>query len=104
MSGAFLETWVVSEVIKSWWHNGKRAPLYYYRDKDTKEIDLLIHQDGIIYPIEIKKSGNPGTEAVRNFKALESLKLPIGPGCIVSLASRLLPITKSVQAVPVGML
>ncbi len=104
MSGAFLETWVVAEVIKSWWHNGKRAPLYYYRDKDTKEVDLLIHQDGIVYPIEIKKSANPGKDAVRHFKALESLKLPIGPGCVVSLVSQPLPITESVQAIPVGMM
>jgi predicted AAA+ superfamily ATPase len=104
MSGAFLESWVVSEVIKSWWHNGKRAPLYYYRDKDTKEVDLLIHQDRIIYPIEIKKSANPGRDSVRPFKALESLKLPVGPGCVVSLVSQRLPITESVQAVPVGMI
>jgi len=104
MSGAFLETWIVSEIIKSWWHNGKRAPLYYYRDKDTKEVDLLIHQDGIIYPIEIKKAASPGQDAVRHFKALKSLKLPIGSGCVVSLVTQRLPITKSVQAVPVGMI
>jgi predicted AAA+ superfamily ATPase len=104
MSGAFLETWVVSELIKSWWHNGKRAPLYYYRDKDTKEVDLLIHQDGVVYPIEIKRSANPGKDAIRHFKALESLKLPIGAGCVVSLVSQRLPITESVQAVPVGMM
>jgi predicted AAA+ superfamily ATPase len=104
MSGAILESWVVSEVIKSWWHNGKRAPLYYYRDKDTKEVDLLIHQDGTIYPIEIKKSASPGKDAVRNFKALESLRMPIGPGCVISLVSQRLPITQSVQALPVGMI
>ena len=104
MSGAFLETWVVSELIKGWWHNGKRAPLYYYRDKDTKEVDLLIHQDGVVYPIEIKRSANPGKDAIRHFKALESLKLPIGPGCVVTLVSQRLPITESVQAVPVGMM
>jgi len=103
MSGAFLETWVVAEIIKSWWHNGKRAPLYYYRDKDTKEVDLLIHQDGILYPIEIKKSANPGNDMVRHFKALELLKMPIGPGCVVSLVPQRVPIKESVQALPVGM-
>lgn len=104
MSGAMLETWVVSEVIKSFWHNGKRAPIYYYRDKDTKEIDLLIYQDGTIYPIEVKKSASPGKDAVRHFKVLETLNLPIGPGCVISLASMRLPITEKVDAVPVGML
>jgi predicted AAA+ superfamily ATPase len=104
MSVPFLETWVVSEIIKSWWHNGKRAPIYYYRDKDTREVDLLIHQDGIVYPIEIKKAANPGKETVRHFKALESLQLPVGPGCVASLVPQRLPITESVQAVPVGMI
>jgi len=104
MSGAFLETWVVGEILKSWWHNGKRAPIYYYRDKDTKEIDVLIHQDGTIYPIEIKKSANPGKDAVRHFKVLETLQQPIGPGVVISLAPMRLPITESVETVPVGML
>ena len=104
MSGAFLETWVIGEIIKSWWHNGKRAPIYYYRDKDTKEIDLLIHQDGTIYPIEIKKSASPGKADIRHFKVLETLNLSIGSGCVISLASSHLPITEHVDAVPVGML
>jgi len=42
MSGAFFETFVVSEVLKSYLHNGKRAPIFFYRDKDKKEIDLII--------------------------------------------------------------
>ncbi len=104
MSGAFLETWVVSEIIKSWWHNGKRAPVYYYRDKDKREVDLLIHRDGTIHPVEIKKSANPDKHAVRHFKALESLKEPIGHGCIISLAPQYIPINSTISAVPVGML
>lgn len=104
MAGAILETWVVGEVIKSWWHHGKRAPIFYYRDKDTKEIDLLVQQDGILYPIEIKKSASPGKEAVRHFKVLETLKQPIGPGIIISLAPMRLPLTSTVDSVPVGWL
>ena len=104
MSGAFLETWVVSEILKSWWHNGKRAPLHYYRDKDTKEVDLLIHQDGIIYPVEVKKSANPGKDSILNFKALGSLGQPIGEGAVISLVPMRLPIAEGVMAVPVGML
>lgn len=103
MSGAILESWVVSEIIKSWWHNGKRAPIYYYRDKDTKEIDLLIHQNGTLYPVEIKKSANPGKEAIRHFEVLQTLKQPIGQGCIISLAPMYLPITSTIDNIPVGM-
>ena len=89
--------------LKSWWHNGKRDPIYYYRDKDAKEIDLLIHQDGTLYPVEIKKSANPGKDAIRHFKVLQTLKQPIGQGCIISLAPMFLPITSTTDNVPAGM-
>ena len=59
MSGAIFETFVVSEIIKSYEHNIKTANIYYYRDKDKKEIDLIIEKNGKIYPIEIKKTANP---------------------------------------------
>ncbi|HAJ80029.1 MAG TPA: ATPase [Fibrobacteres bacterium] len=104
MSGAFMETWVVSEIIKSWWHNGKNAPVYYYRDKDTKEIDLLLYENGMLYPIEIKKTANPSADVIRNFKTLKTLKTPIGPGCVISLAPVMIPLSETVTAVPVGML
>jgi predicted AAA+ superfamily ATPase len=74
------------------------------RDKDKKEVDLLIHKDGTLYPIEIKKSASPDKKAVRHFKTLQTLKLPIGPGCVLSLAPTRLPLSESVQAVPMGML
>ena len=59
MSGAFFETWIVSEIIKSYYNAGKRPPLYYYRDKDQREIDLIIHENNTLYPIEIKKAAAP---------------------------------------------
>jgi len=104
MSGAFLESWAVSEIVKSWWHNGKRAPIYYYRDKDTKEIDLLIYQNGILYPVEIKKSASPGKDAIRHFDVLQTLKQLIGHGCVISLAPMYVPISATIDNVPVGML
>ena len=55
LSGAILETWILVELLQSYWHNGHRVPFYYYRDKDQKEIDLIIVQDGLIYPLEFKK-------------------------------------------------
>jgi len=55
MSGSMLETWAVCEILKSYWHNGKEAPLYFYRDTEQREIDLLIEDGDVIYPIEIKK-------------------------------------------------
>ena len=54
MSGAFFESYVFSEIYKSYLNAGKEPPIFYYRDKDKKEIDLLLYQNGMLSPIEIK--------------------------------------------------
>jgi len=100
LSGAILETWVMGELLKSYWHNGRRAPFYFYRDKDQKEIDLLIIQDGFVYPLEIKKSAAPGQDDIRHFSSIERLGLPVGPGGVIALVDQSLPITVTVQSIP----
>jgi hypothetical protein len=104
MSGPILETWVMSEILKTWWHDGRRESFYFYRDKDQQEIDLLIVQDGVVYPLEFKKSASPGKSDTRRFKALEKLNWPLGPGGIICLVVESLPITESVSSIPVGMI
>jgi hypothetical protein len=101
MSGNILETFIFTEILKSYWHNGKRAPLYFYRDKDKKEIDLLIVQDNTVFPIECKKTGFPSKDSYSSFKTLENLKIPIGNGAVICLCDTLIPITQQIQAVPV---
>lgn len=101
-SGAIFETWVMSEILKTWWHNGRRAPFYFYRDKDKKEIDLLIIQDGTVYPLEFKKTASPDKKAIRHFKILDKLNLPIGPGGVVCLCTQYLPLTAKASAIPVS--
>lgn len=103
-SGAFLETWILIELLKSYWHRGKHAPFYYFRDKDKKEIDLLIVTDGIIYPIEFKKTASPSKDDLRNFRTLESLRAPIGPGGVICLVEEAYPLSSAVEAIPVGLL
>lgn len=104
MSGAFFESYVFSEIYKSYLNTGKEPPIFYYRDKDKKEIDLLLYQNGTLSPIEIKKAASPGREAIKNFSVLapvvdgehfgkiESLKVQIGTGSVVCMAKDLLPI------------
>lgn len=104
MSGAILETWVLGELLKTYWHNGRRAPFYFYRDKDQKEVDLLIVQDGTVYPLEFKKSARPRVDDVRHFRVLDRLNLPVGPGALLCLVSQAVPLTATVQAVPVAAL
>jgi len=100
MSGPILETWIVAELLKSYWHAGRQPPFYFYRDKDQREIDLLLVQDGIIHPLEIKKTASPSREDVRHFVALERLDLPIGPGGVICLADQSLPLTAMAQSIP----
>ena len=74
MDGAFFETWVVSEIYKSYLSQGKsQPPLYFYRDSNKKEIDLIIYQDGIVSPIEIKKNSAP-KDATKNFSVLSPIE------------------------------
>ncbi len=100
MSGALLETWVVAEMLRSWWHSGRQANFHYYRDKDQKEIDVLIESDGRVHPVEIKKTAQPGRDSVRHFSLLEGLGLKLGHGAVVCLVDERLPITAQVDAVP----
>ena len=112
MSGAFFESYVFSEIYKSYLNAGKEPPVFYYRDKDKKEIDLLIYQNGVLSPIEIKKSASPGKTAIKNFKVLdpitheenfrglESLKVKIGTGSVVCMANDLLPVDSKNWYVP----
>ena len=71
MNGAVLENYVVSEIAKTYLNAGKEPYMYYYRDKDAKEIDIVMEHDGILNPIEIKKTSNPGTELTRVFSLLD---------------------------------
>jgi predicted AAA+ superfamily ATPase len=103
MSGAILETWVIMEIIKSYVHNGKQPVLYYYRDKDQKEIDALILQDQTIYPIEIKKTAMPLQQHSRHFAALNALKMKVGDGGLICLTDTLIRISENLTAIPASM-
>ena len=103
MSGPVLETWIMSEIFKSWRHDGRRAPFCFYRDKDQKEIDLLISQDGIVYPMEFKKTASPNVAAAMHFKSLEKHGVPVGPGAVICLVTQPLPLTATTWSIPVGL-
>jgi predicted AAA+ superfamily ATPase len=102
MAGPMLETFVFAEILKSWWHRMERPLLYYYRDKDSREIDLLLVHDRVIHPVEIKRSGSPRAEWVRPFAALGRLEGQVGPGAVVCLTPELVPLDADNAAVPVS--
>jgi len=99
-SGAFFETFVVSEIMKSWLNAGKTPPVFYYRDKDRNEIDLILEADGKLYPVEIKKSANPGKDAIAAFRVLANSGKSVGPGGVVCCASEYLPLDAQNSIIP----
>ena len=98
MSGAIFETWVVVEVLKSYWHTGQSPQCYYYRNKDGYEIDLLIEQDGKLYPIECKKSASPSRQALQGFHSLTQTGAPVAKGAVICLVAGALPLAANVEA------
>lgn len=102
MSGAIFETYVVAEILKSYWHNGQEANLYFYRDTDQKEVDLLIESNNTLYPIEIKKTATPSKTAVRSFDVLDKLNKQIGHGAVICLTEKNIPISGNVTAISVA--
>ncbi|MEX2608081.1 MAG: ATP-binding protein [Kiritimatiellia bacterium] len=101
-NGAFFETWALSEILKSYWHNGKQAPFTFYRDHDQREVDLLIFKDGHLYPVGFKKASSPGKKDIQTFSVLKQLKHPVGEGAVVCMTDRPMPLTESVTSLPVG--
>ena len=104
MLGAILETFVVMEILKFYWHNGLQALLYFYRDKDKKEIDLLIVKNQKIYLIEIKKIASPKREILKDFKVLDSFKENVSHGAVVCLVDALISLDRYVGAVPITLI
>lgn len=102
MSGAIFETYVVAEILKSYWHNGKEANFYFYRDTDQKEVDLLIEANNVLYPIEIKKTATPSRTAVKNFDVLHKLDKEIGHGTVICLTEKNIPISRNVTAISIS--
>lgn len=100
MAGNFFENFVIVEIIKSYYNNGElRPPIYFYRDKDKKEIDLIIEQNGKLHPIEIKKSANPTKDMISNFKVLEKAG-EVGDGGIICMYDKLINLDEKNRIIP----
>lgn len=104
MNGAILENYVVSEITKTYLNSGLEPYMYYYRDKDMKEIDIILERDGILNPVEIKKSSNPGTELTKVFGLLDKSSVPRGKGVVICMKPELTAIDRENYVVPVWMI
>ena len=104
MSGAMLETWVVSEIIKSYLHHGRTPRVYFYRDKDKREVDLLIEENGTLYSVEVKKTASIQNVKLKGFDILNKLGMPIGHNGVLCFTKDWLPLSEGVDAIPIGWL
>lgn len=102
-NGAIFETYVVSEIIKTFANNGMspRMRLYYYRDSSAKEIDLLIIYDNKVYPVEIKKSANPGKTAFKNFDVVDKFGLEVGNEIVLCMIDEIFAVEDNKYFVPI---
>ena len=100
MAGNFFENYVIIEIIKSYYNSGElRPPVYFYRDKEKREIDLIIEQNGKLYPIEIKKTAKPSKDMIENFKVLETVK-EVGEGAIICMYDKIVNLDEKNKAIP----
>ena len=104
MSGQLLENFAVSEIIKSYHNCGYEPYLYYYRDKDTKEIDLIIEGDGKLYPIEIKKTASPSIQLTKVFNVIDKSPLIRGTGAVLCAAEKVSAFNKENLIVPIWLI
>lgn len=100
LSGEFVETYAVSEIIKSYIHNGKTPNIYYCRTINQEEIDVVIEQNDKVYPIEIKQTATPNISMAKNFKLVDEQKK--GIGCILCMSEKFIPINKDLYVIPIS--
>lgn len=104
MNGAILENYVVAEIMKTYLNSGREPFMYYYRDKDAKEIDIVLEHDGVLNPIEIKKSANPGSELIKVFELLDRSSIPRSKGAVICMKPELSAIDRENYIVPIWMI
>lgn len=103
MSGALFENFVISEIRKSYYNSGHDAHnLYFYRDKDKHEIDLVVEKDGVLYPVKIKKTARPTKDMAKHFSVLNRIAgKTMGRGCIICQCEKKMLLDDNVLALPV---
>ena len=104
MSGALLENYTVAEIIKTYQNAGQEPFLYYYRDKDAREIDLILERDGKLFPIEIKKMASPPKKLTKVFVLIDKSPLQRGTGAILCMADQLGAFDQNNLIVPISLI
>ena len=101
MNGAILKNYVVSEIFKSYNNSAKTPFIYYYRNKDMKEIDLILEADGMLCPIEIKKTASPASQLTNVFKTLDKVNIERGNVAVLCMKEELMVFDSKNYIIPI---
>ena len=104
MNGALLENFTVSEIMKSYQNVGREPYLYFYRDRDAKEIDVILEGDGKLCPLEIKKTATPDKRILKTFSVIDKSPLQLGTGAVLCLAEQFGAFDRENLIVPISMI
>ena len=104
LNGAILENYVVSEVLKTYQNDAKECLLWYYRDKEMHEIDMIIESDGMLHPLEVKRSVNPGSKLIGAFDILNKGSVPKGKGALLCMRPTLSAVNSDNYIIPIWMI
>lgn len=106
MAGQVFETFVVDEILMSYYNAGKEPNMFFFRNTDGQEVDLVFYSDGTLYPVEIKKTTSPNRKDIKNFKTLQTFypSLKMGEGGIICTHSMLLPLEDKNRIIPVSLI
>jgi hypothetical protein len=106
MWGHIFESYVFAEILKSYYNDGiVKPPLYYYRDIDKNEIDLLVENGDFLHPVEIKTTSNPTKSMVKAFRCLEKNPIKkVGTGALICFTKELLPLSENTWMLPVQLI
>ena len=103
-SGHFYETHMVMELVRSYAYGGSKANLTFYRDRDGREIDLVVEQGRALHPLEVKKTASPTPADAKRFKLLDASSFDRGPGGIVCMCESPYPLTETDSLIPSNIL
>ncbi len=104
MGGALLENFAVSEIMKSYQNAGLEPYLYFYRDRDAKEIDVIMEGNGKLYPLEIKKTAMPDKRIIKTFGVIDRASLEIGTGAVLCMSEQFGAFDKNNLIIPIWLI
>ena len=101
INGAILENYVINQIRKNYFNLGLPINMYYYRDKEQNEIDLIINYDGVLHPIEIKKTSSPNLRMIKSRTILKKANITLGKGAIICSSNKLSAIDSETLIIPI---